>query len=87
MSKVKINVSIDDELLKEVDDYCDRMYLNRSYLISQQLQQVINMQKIINSISDLSFALKKAAEMGSIDEETERKMKEFETVAKILTAQ
>lgn len=87
MSKVKINVSIDDELLKEVDDYCDRMYLNRSYLICQQLQQVINMQKIVNSISDLSFALKKASEMGSIDEETERKMKEFETVAKLLTAQ
>lgn len=84
MSKVKINVSIDDELLKEVDDYCDRMYLNRSYLICQQLQQVINMQKIVNSISDLSFALRKAAEAGNIDEETERKMKEFETVAKIL---
>lgn len=82
--KVKINVSIDDELLKDVDDYCDRMYLNRSYLISQQLQQVINMQKIVNSISDLSFALKKAAEAGSIDYDTEKKIKEFETVAKLL---
>lgn len=87
MSKVKINVSIDDDLLKEVDDYCDKMYLNRSYLISQQLTQVINMQKIVNSISDLSFALRKAAESGSIDEETERKMKEFEAVAKILMPQ
>lgn len=82
--KVKINVSIDDELLREVDDYCDRMFLNRSYLISQQLQQVINMNKIVNSISDLSFALKKAAEVGSLDYDTEKKIKEFETVAKLL---
>lgn len=84
MSKVKINVSIEDDLLKEVDDYCERMFVNRSYLISQQLQQVINMNKIVNSISDLSFALKKAAEVGTIDYETEKKIKEFESVAKLL---
>ena len=47
MSKVKINITIDENLLNEVDDYCDKNYLNRSSMISTSLVQVINQQKVI----------------------------------------
>ena len=86
MAKVKINVTIDDELLRQVDDYCDENFTNRSMLISQQLTAVINQDKIIKSISDLSLALKKASEIGTIDEETEKKIKGFEFLANMLTS-
>lgn len=85
MAKVKINVSIDDDLLREVDDYCDQMFINRSYLICQQLKGVVNMQKIVDSIRDVSFAIRKFSESGEqIDDDLLKQIKDFETVAKML---
>lgn len=81
MAKISINIRIDEELLRDVDNYCDEHFITRSTLICQQLNNVLNQQKLINSISDLSLALKKASESGTIDEETEKKIKGFEFLA------
>lgn len=85
MAKTKINVAIEEDLLREVDDYCDKNYTNRSYLICKQLVEVLNRQKMIDSIRDLSFSLKKASEVGKLDEELEAKMEEFEALCNLMT--
>lgn len=83
MAKSKVQITIDEDLLKEVDEYCDRNYMNRSWLISQALVQVINQQKIINAIGDLSVALKLAAEQGTLDDDTQKQMEAFEALCKM----
>lgn len=87
MAKTKINITIDDDLLDAVDDYCDKNYLNRSMLISQSLVNVLNQQKIIDSISNVSFALKKCAETGSLDADTKKQMETFEALTKLMLNQ
>lgn len=84
MAKAKLQITMDEELLEAVDDYCDKNYMNRSWLISQALVQILNQQKMIDSIVNISVALKNVSEKGEIDENTKREMEQFETLCKML---
>lgn len=82
MAKAKIQITMDDELLKSVDDYCDKHYMNRSWMISQAVIQLVNQQKMFDAITDMSFALKKAIEQGTIDDDMKKEMEAFEVLCK-----
>lgn len=83
MSKEKVQITMDSDLLKSVDDYCDRNFMNRSWMISQACLQVVNQQKLIDAISAMSLAIKKCAELGQIDDDTRKEMEEFEILSKM----
>lgn len=83
MAKAKLQITMDQELLNAVDDYCDKNFMNRSWLISQSLVQVINQQKMIDSIVNISVALKNVSEKGQLDEDTRKEMESFETMCKM----
>lgn len=84
MSKIKVQITIEDELLREVDDYCDRNYMNRSCMISQALVQILNQQKMIDALSNVSIAVRTCAEKGGqLDDDTKRDIETFETLCKI----
>ena len=84
MAKVKVQITLEDELLSMVDDYCDKNFMNRSWLISQSLIQVLNQQKLIDSLSNLSIAMKNCSLNGEIDEDTKNEMKNFEVLCSML---
>ena len=77
MAKAKLQITMDEELLNAVDDYCDKNFMNRSWLISQSLVQVINQQKMIDSIVNISVALKNVSVKGELDEDTRKEMESF----------
>jgi len=83
MAKAKLQITMDEELLNAVDQYCDKNFMNRSWLISQSLVQVINQQKMIDSIVNISVAMKNVSEKGEIDENTRKEMETFETMCKM----
>lgn len=83
MAKVKINITLEDELLKKLDEYCDKNFLNRSWAISQALVGVLNQQKLVDAISNVSLALRKCSETGVLDENTKREMETFESLSKL----
>ena len=83
MAKEKINITIERELLDSLDEYCDKNYMNRSWAITQSVTQLINQQKMVDAICDVSYALKKSAESGTIDEKTEDEIRKFEAISKL----
>lgn len=83
MAKVKVQITLDEELLNSVDEYCDKNYMNRSWLISQALVQVINQQKMIDAIGNISIAMRNVSENGILDEDTKRQMEQFENLCKL----
>lgn len=84
MAKEKVQISMDSELLNEVDDYCDRNYINRSLMISQACLQIINQQKLVDSIASLSQSIELCAKAGQLDDDTRREMERFETLSRML---
>lgn len=80
----KINISIDDELLERADKYTKKMYTSRSGLISIALASYMNSQEVIYAINDMSLAIRKIADQGSIDDETIQQLKDFEKMSQLL---
>ena len=54
---MKVNVTLDDELMQRVDNYADRNYMSRSGLISLAVTQYLNQQEVILAIKDVSLAI------------------------------
>lgn len=84
MAKIKVQISLEEELLNMVDDYCDKNYMNRSWLVSQSLVQVLNQQKMIDSLANLSIAIKNCSVNGVMDEQTRKEIEAFELLCKML---
>ena len=87
MSKTKLQITMDDELLKELDYFCEKNYMNRSWFISNSVMQIINQQKMIDAITNVSIAVRKAAETGVINEDTKRELESFEVLTKLFISQ
>lgn len=81
---MKINISLDDELLERVDSFADSNYMTRSGLISLALVQYLNTNEMTLAIKDLSLAVRKIADEQECDDETLRKLEDFERVARLL---
>lgn len=82
----KVQISVDDELLERVDRIADANYMSRSGLISLACTQYINSQDIIIAVRDMSLAMRKIADTGSVDEETMSQLEDFERLSKMLLA-
>lgn len=79
----KINISIDDELLKRLDNVADKNYMSRSGLVSAACVQYINSSELLLAVKDMSLCMRRIADNGEIDEDTKNKLAELETFCKV----
>lgn len=84
---MKVNVSLDDKLLERIDNYADNNYMSRSGLISLATVQFLNSAEIVTVIKDMSLAMRKIADNGTVDHDTMEQLEDFERVCKMLTGQ
>lgn len=82
---MKVQISVDDELMKRVDTYADDNYMSRSTLFTIAVTQYINAQDVTNAIKDMAVAMKKIADTGKVDHETMEQLEDFERLSKMLT--
>lgn len=82
---MKLQISLDDELVSRIDNCADRNYMTRSGFISQACVQFLNQNELVSSINRISYAVLKAAENNEIDEDTKRQMEEFQIMVKAMT--
>lgn len=80
----KINISLDDNLLERMDRYAEDNYMSRSGLVSISVAQYLNANEVITLVKDMSLAMRKIADSGTIDSETEQKLEDFERISKML---
>lgn len=84
---MKVGITLDDELLKRIDDYADDNYMSRSGLLSLAATQFLNAAEVSKAIKTLSLAMQKIAETGQVDHETMEQLEDFERLANYLTPQ
>lgn len=80
----KINVTIDENLLKRADVYADDNYMSRSGLMSIALTQYLNQNDILKAVTDISVSMRKIADNKELTEEEINQLKDFETFSKML---
>lgn len=81
---MKVNVTINDDLMKRVDEYAERNYMSRSGLISFATTQFLNGQQLVTAVQEMAVCMRKIADNGTVDDETKQKLQELEIVAKVL---
>lgn len=83
---MKVNVTLDDDLMKRVDDFADRNYMSRSGLVSLALTQYLNSNEMALAVKDMSLCMRKIADNGNVDHETMEQLEDFERLAKLLSS-
>lgn len=81
---MKINISINDDLLTRVDKYVEQNYSTRSGVISLALSQFLATQEVSNLLRGMNVAMQRIADKGMVDDETYKQLEEFETICNVL---
>ena len=84
---MKVNISLDDKLVERIDNYADANYMSRSGLISFATSQYLNQADVMLMIKDMSLAMRKIADQGTLDHETIEQLEDFERLCKMMTGQ
>lgn len=72
---------------QRVDSYAAANYMSRSGLISFATNQYLNQAELIMLVKDMSVSMRKIADSGMVDSETEKQLQDFERACKVLTGQ
>lgn len=81
---MKVQVSLDDNLVSRIDNYADANYMSRSGLISLATSQYLNSVEMIMMVKDMSLAMRKIADTGTLDDETMNKLEDLERFCKLV---
>lgn len=85
MEKVKVNVTLDANLLARADEFADDNYLTRSGLLSLALTQYLNQNSVTKALTDLAVSMRRIADNNNnISDEDMRTLKEFEQIANLI---
>lgn len=84
---MKVNITLDDQLMKRVDEYADQNYMSRSGLISLATTNFLNAADVTTAIKDMAFAMRKIADNNAVDAETLERLEDYERLLKLLSYQ
>lgn len=74
MSNTKVNITIDADLLRKIDDYCDSYYQTRSGFFAQCAIEKIQSLESLNKLSEISAILEKVSKEEVVDDKTQKEI-------------
>lgn len=80
MAKQKVNISLDDDLLVQIDSYAKKNYMNRSAAISLATTMFLNQTKATEALVLISDAMTKILDTGEVSPDV---MEQLEFVQKL----
>lgn len=80
----KVQISIDDELMQKVDAYIEKNYMSRSGFFAMLANQHFQALQVTDSLKDITLSIRKVADTNEIDDETQKKLEDFERLARVL---
>lgn len=81
---MKVQVSMDNALVQRVDQYADDNYMSRSALVTLALTQFLNAQEVTSAVKDMAICIRKIADTGEVDSETQQQLSDLERRCKVL---
>lgn len=84
---MKVGITLDDNLVRRIDVFADENYMSRSGLISLAVTQYLNSAEVTKAIRDMSLAIRKIADTGCIDDDTQKELEDFERLSRMLVGQ
>ena len=81
---MKINISINDDLLSKADSYAEQNFLSRSGLISLALTQLLNQYEMINTVKQLGALIESVSQASDLDDSLRSQLDDFKRIYALL---
>ena len=87
MAKVKVQITVDEELLARVDTYADDHYTTRSGVISLAVDQMLSTEELKSCIKRVTVAMESMAKGKELTEEQRGDLETFRVLSAVFGAQ
>lgn len=84
---MRVNMTLNDELLERIDNYAKSNYMSRSSVVSFACNQFLVANELQSLMVDMKRALQKIADCGTVSEEQMKELEKFEMLCDIITKQ
>ena len=84
---MKMQISLDEKLVERIDNYADENYMSRSGLISLACTQYLNSADVVRVVKEMGVAINKIADMGGLDEDTQKQIEDLGRTMRFLIQQ
>lgn len=81
---MKVQMSLNEDLVARADKYAKANYMTRSALVTTALNQFLLASELSSVLTEMSVCMRKITDTGSIDESTKKDIEELELLAKML---
>lgn len=81
---MKVNVTLNDDLLARVDQYADENGMTRSGLIAVALGDYLSARELTSAIKSIAFTMQDIAAKGEVDEEAQKQLDDFQRLVNLL---
>lgn len=82
---MKYQISMDENVLKRVDQYADEHYMSRSGVITQACIQLLNQDDLMKALKSMTLSMKKIADKGMVSEEIMNDLESWKSLLEIYT--
>ena len=84
---MKVNITLNDELMERVDEFAEQNYMTRSGLISFAVTQFLNGQQMMSALQEMTLCMRKIADTGIVDGDNMKKLEDMERFMKMVAPQ
>lgn len=81
---MKVNITLNDDLLAKVDQYADENGMTRSGLVAVALGDYLSARELTSAIKSIAFTMEDIASKGEVDEEAQKKLDDFQRLVNLL---
>lgn len=81
---MKVQITLDDDLMKRVDEYADKNYMSRSGLLSLAVTKYLNEADVIKAVKEMAVCMRKIADKGTLDHDTMEQLEDFQRLSNLL---
>lgn len=82
---MKINITMNEDLLNRVDAYAKEQFTSRSGLISLACTQFLYQREMLQLLRQMTKAMTRISEMGSVDDATKNELNEMKHVFELMS--
>lgn len=81
---MKVNITLNDDLLAKVDQYADENGMTRSGLVAVALGDYLSARELTSAIKSIAFTMEDISSKGEVDEEAQKKLDDFQRLVNLL---
>jgi len=84
---MRVNMTLNDELLSRIDTYAKLNYMNRSSVVSFACNQYLLQMEMQSLLVDMKRAMQKIAETGTVTEEQLKQLEKVDMICEMFNAE